>query len=470
MDPTTIIQRLTKIDYLDGLGVAVGSHGIGLAYMTKRLLQVNLKASRTAPFTGSRVDRAGTMTSAARDFIEELGTVPDQVVLCLPREEASVSRLVVPGTARESLAQVIKYEVERLLPFPADGIYYDYLTTKLGGADDRLSVVVYCFPRQVVDPLVEALTKVGFPPQVVTMSSAAQSATLLACSPPETQRQLLAVADAETLELTFLSGDRLVASQTLDMARARDAENWENLLARTFARNFPGAASDSISLFAWDQGRNLPVTTVPGHDLRDLITRRFPDANIEGESSETCSALGAAFQAVGEGAEVNVLPMENRARREKLVSPLTLSLVGCLLILALVLAVGVVVKGRLAVNDLANKIDALAPTVRQVHNEEEVAARANKQLETISEATKVRMTPLLGNLSELVPTNVYLTLFRFRNGEVEVSGLAKTGSASDLVATLEGSECFENVSPKAPFTKNEFGESFRLGARVNPCS
>lgn len=469
MDPKTIIQRLTKIDYLDGLGVALGTHGIGLAYMTKRLLQVNLKACRTAPLTDSEVDRAAAMTSIVRDFVDELGTVPDQVVLCLPRELASVSRLVVPGSARESLAQVIKYEVERLLPFQADEIYYDYVTREWGGADDRLSVIVYCFPRKVVDPLVEALAEVGFSPQVVTMSSAAQSTTLLACSPLATQRQILAVAGTETLELTFLNADRLIASQTLDIARAEGVENWENLLARTFARNFPGAARDSISLFAWDQGRNLPITPAPGQDLHALIINRFRDIDIDGESSETCSALGATLQAVGEGVEVNVLPMENRPRREKLVSPLTLGLVGCLLILSLALAVGVIIKERLAVRDLANKIELLAPTVRQVHNEEEEAVRANKQLETISEATKVRMTPLLGNLSAAVPPNVYLTLFRFRNGEVELSGLAKTGSASDLVGTLEGSECFEDVSPKAPFTKNEFGETFRLGAKVTPC-
>ncbi len=469
MDPKTIFRRLTKIDYLDGLGIALGSHDIGLAYMTKRLLQVNLKACRTAPLTDSEVDRVGAITNVVRDFVDELGTVPDQVVLCLSRESASVSRLVVPGSARGSLAQVIKYEVERLLPFQADEIYYDYVTRELGGADDRLSVIVYCFPRKIVDPLVEALAEVGFSPQVVTMSSASQSTTLLACSPAGTQRQMLAVAGTETLELTFLSADRLIASQTLDMARAGGAENWENLLARTFARNFPGAARDSISFFAWDQGRNLPITPAPGQDLRALITNRFPDTDIDGESSETCSALGASLQAVGEGVEVNVLPMENRPTREKLVSPLTLGLVGCLLILSLALAVGVIIKERLAVSDLANKIEVLAPTVRQVHNEEEEAVRANKQLETISETTKVRMTPLLGNLSAAVPPNVYLTLFRFRNGEVELSGLAKTGSASDLVGTLEGSECFEDVSPKAPFTKNEFGETFRLGAKVTPC-
>ena len=59
MDPKTIFRRLTKIDYLDGLGIALGSHDIGLAYMTKRLLQVNLKACRTAPLTDSEVDRVG---------------------------------------------------------------------------------------------------------------------------------------------------------------------------------------------------------------------------------------------------------------------------------------------------------------------------------------------------------------------------------------------------------------------------
>ena len=62
-------------------------------------------------------DHLPAIRRALADFLTDIETLPDQTVLCLSRKEASVIRLVVPETARGSLAQVIRYEVERLLPF-----------------------------------------------------------------------------------------------------------------------------------------------------------------------------------------------------------------------------------------------------------------------------------------------------------------------------------------------------------------
>jgi hypothetical protein len=49
MDLTATVQRLGKVDYLDGLGVAVGSREVSFVHMSKRALRVSLRYARTVP-------------------------------------------------------------------------------------------------------------------------------------------------------------------------------------------------------------------------------------------------------------------------------------------------------------------------------------------------------------------------------------------------------------------------------------
>ena len=464
------VQRLAAVDYCDGLGIAVGSHAVSFVHSTKRFFQVGLKTTRTVPLPETAADHLPAIRWALDDFLADIETLPDQTVLCLPRKEASVSRLVVPEAARGSLEQVVRYEVERLLPFREEEIYYDYVTTEEGGEERRLGVVIFCFPRQTVDPLVNLLVEHNLRPQSVTLSSAAHATTLSACCPVEDRQQVLAAREDGNLELNFLHERQLVASHTVPIARVAEAGMWADTLAHSIARNFPGSAPDTIPVFTWDGHGTLPVSVEPERDLAHAAQEQFPVVAADGAMSVvTCSAIGASLQAVGEGEEVNVLPAESRAHREKLLSPLTLVFVGCILVLSLVWAASVMIQDRRALNRVRDQIHTLAPAVRQVQDDEAVAQRLQAQLQTLRSETRIRLTPLLKDMSERIPQQVYLTNFQFKSGKVELTGVARSGSASDLVGALEASPCLHDVAPKAPFKTSSRGETFTLGAQVNPC-
>ncbi len=464
------VQRLATVDYCDGLGIAVGPHAVSFVHTTKRFFQVGLKTARTVPLPETAADHLPAIRRALTDFLADIETLPDQTVLCLPRTEASVSRLVVPEAARGSLEQVVGYEVERLLPLREEEIYYDYVTTEEGGEERRLGVVIFCFPRQTVDPLINLLVEHNLRPQSVTLSSAAHTTTLFACCPAEHRQRVLAAREDGHLELNFLNERQLVASHTVPIARVAEVDTWTDTLARSIARNFPGSAPDTIPVFTWDAHGTLPVRVEPERNLAHAAQERFPVVAADGALSVvTCSAIGAALQAVGEGEEVNVLPTASRAHREKLLSPLTLVFVGCILVLSLVWAASVVIQDRRALNRVRDQIQTMAPAVRQVQDDEAVAQRLQAQLRTLRSETRIRLTPLLKDMSERIPQQVYLTNFQFKNGKVELTGVAKSGSASDLVGALEASPCLQDVAPKAPFKTSSRGETFTLGAQVNAC-
>ena len=469
MDLTATVQRLTKVDYLDGLGIAVGSREVSLVHLTKRALRVSLRHARTMPLPESGRERAEAYEQALKQFLRDIEVTPDRVVLCLSRRVACVSRLMVPETARGSLSQVIDYEVERLLPFPREDIYYDYLAYEAGGEERRLGVVIFCLPRREVDEHLVVLTQAQARPQVVTLSSAALASALAFCHPPSDLPYVLVAPEDGQVEVSFMEKKRLVASHLFPLNQMREQARFAELLAQGVARNLPGASATETAVFAWETNGSLPLVVDAEHDLGALVTARFSLAGGESLPVEALPALGAALQAVGEATvEVNLLPPDKRAQREKRLSPLTLALASLLLLLGVVWAVSVVVQERRLLNLLTQQVETLTPEVRQIQAQEEEATRLRASLQSLDATARARVIPLLSNLSEVIPTDVYLTSFRYKDGDVELSGVAAR-PASDLVAMLESSPCLRNVAPKAPFTKTANGETFTLGAQVETC-
>ncbi len=469
MDLTATVQRLTKVDYLDGLGVAISSREVSLVHLTKRALRVSLRHAHTVPLPESGRERAEAYEQALNQFLRDIEVTPDRVVLCLSRRVACVSRLMVPETARGSLSQVIDYEVERLLPFPREDIYYDYLTYETGGEERRLGVVIFCLPRREVDEHLVILTQAQVRPQMVTLSSAALASALAFCRPPSDLPCVLVAPEDGQVEVGFIEKKRLVASHLFPLNQMREQARFSELLAQGVARNLPGVSAAETAVFAWGTNGSLPLAVDAEHDLGALVTARFSQAGGESLPVEVLPALGAALQAVGEAAvEINLLPPDKRAQREKRLSPLTLTLASLVFLLGIVWAVSVVVQERRLLNLLTQQVETLAPEVRQIQAQEEEATRLRASLQSLDATARARVIPLLSNLSDVLPTDVYLTSFRYKDGDVELSGVAAR-PASDLVAMLESSPCLRNVAPKAPFTKTANGETFTLGAQVETC-
>lgn len=472
MDVATTVQGLTKIDYVNGLGIAIGAHEVSFAHISKRFLRVTLLHARSFSLPEAGAERTAALENALALFLQELQAKPEQVVVCLPRQLAFVSRLVIPETARGSLAQVVEYEIERLVPLPKEEIYYDSLVYETGGEERRLGIVILAMPRRVVDDYLAVLESAQLPPQTVTFSSAAFISAAAYCIPLSDGPCVLVGRTHGAIELSFVEKKHLVASHTFSQAQARNEDILTDLIAQGISRNLPGHAVDEVPIFVCPTTDAPLLAASPEHDLLALAIARFTGAGADVLPPDGLAALGAALQAVGEDVVgINLLPPEKRARREKTLSPLTVGLAGLLCLLALVWPISVVVHQHRSLSAVAQRTTDLEPSVKKVQAQESEATRLIERLKLVEDSTQKRVVPLLKNLSEVIPTDVYVTNFRYKEGDVEVSGVAAaTRPASELVGLLESSPCLRNVAPKAPFTKTAQGETFTLGAQVEPCA
>jgi general secretion pathway protein L len=106
----------------------------------------------------------------------------------------------------------------------------------------------------------------------------------------------------------------------------------------------------------------------------------------------------------------------------------------------------------------------LAPRVREAEQLAAAVDRARREVETLRsfEAQHLRLLPVLRELTELLPQDVWLTNFSADRKGLELAGFAN--AASQLIPLLEASPAFDRVEFTSPVTKGRDREQFRLKA------
>ncbi len=72
------------------------------------------------------------------------------LLLLLPQAWVLRRQITLPAAAQENLAQVILFEMDRLTPFSADQVYYDYQVEQQSSADELVPVSIALVPRKKI--------------------------------------------------------------------------------------------------------------------------------------------------------------------------------------------------------------------------------------------------------------------------------------------------------------------------------
>jgi len=459
-------QRLSRADFVDGLGIYVGEHEVALAHLRKRLFQVTVRGTRTVPLPGSdRPDeRRLALTQAVAAFTREGEVDTRRTVLCVPRSQAAFNRVLLPAAAKENLAQVLEYEIENLIPLPREEIFYDYSARDQG--EERLEVLLMCIPRQVVQGYLDALEQATVRPRGIVLASTAIADFVTFCRGDGSGPLGVLLTVPGATEVALLTGGRLVSSQLLSTKRIGDAAGLERSVARQLAEE--ALAPNDVPLYRWalanGDGSSL---SLPGEgDLLALARGRLhAPEQFFSSTPAMLPAVGAALDAVREGTvAVNLLPAEERGGHDEGISLATIILVALSALLVLVWGGSALVKDALLRRQLQAQLESIEPQVREVKKLQADVDQLQKEIDTLSEGLEPQVTPLMKELTELIPSDAYLTGLNLRSGRLTLDGQAR--SASDLITALGKSKRFKNVNFASPTTKQGDKERFSIVAEV----
>jgi general secretion pathway protein L len=99
--------------------------------------------------------------AALRGLLERAGETRARVRICLGRDESLLRRVAMPAATEENLRQVLAFEMDRLTPFRADEVYYDYRVVSRDTADARVNIDLGVARRDVVEGRLELFRKWG---------------------------------------------------------------------------------------------------------------------------------------------------------------------------------------------------------------------------------------------------------------------------------------------------------------------
>jgi general secretion pathway protein L len=171
------------------------------------------------------------------------GTV--ETTLIISASQVVRRQLRLPPTPDRDLPGLLSFEIERHTPFKLEEAYFSYLRD--GAHGDSMDITIDVAPRRVVDPLIAALSQMGFPPTHVALGDEARNVAGLGTTSAREGPRLAAAA------LVLL----LVAAAVSPLFRLE-------AIADGLSQDLQTARQD-VGLVA------------EGDDARALATRRFLD-------------------------------------------------------------------------------------------------------------------------------------------------------------------------------------------------
>jgi Tfp pilus assembly protein PilN len=468
-----LLQRTTRLDFINGIGIAVAQRSVGLVHLVKRLAAVTVAHHRLValPPADQPAERRAALATAVKSFIADGSIETDRCYVVLPRRAALISRLALPPAAKSDLAQVIEFELERLVPIAREEIYFDFLVRDLGS---KLDVQVVSVPRRLVGEVLGALEDAGVRARSVAVTPIALFDFVRFCDLDATAPVAILRQDGADLEMDLVYQGALAATHVLRPAEVTSMQSVSRLVAREVAAT--GAPSESVQLFGLldeTSGASLPLPAELRDSGRELLRRAqggltAPDGFFESAEPLLVPALGAALAAVREGtASFNVLPAEERRAVEEGAPVLTFLLSAVLVVVTLVWLVSAVIKDHSTASRLHGELAELEPRLRAVHRNEDAARELREKLEVLTRDQRRRSAAFLHELTQVIPTDAYLTTFRVRSDRIELEGFAR--SASDLIPLLEKSPLFKNPQFTSPVTKVQNNqERFSLTTEIVP--
>jgi len=333
--------------------------------------------------------------------------------------------------------------------------------------DERLEVLLMCIPRQVVQGYLEALGDATVRPRGIVLASTAIADFVAFCRGDGTSALGLVVSAPGATEVALVSGGRLLSSQLLPARRLGDSASLERSVARQLADT--ALVAENVPLYRWELANGAgPNIALPGEgDLLALARGRLeaPEEFFTSTDRGVLPAVGAALDAVREGTvPLNLLPAEERSGYDEGLSLATVILVAVSALLLLVWGGSALVKDAMLRRQLQAQIEAIDPQVRAVKQVQADVDRLQKEIETLSAGQEPQVTPLVRELTDLIPADAYLTGFTLRGGRLTLDGQAR--SASDLITALGKSKRFKNVGFASPTTKQGDKERFSITAEV----
>lgn len=431
------------------LTVAIDKGSVSAAYGSKVLSRVTVKDVREYLFEASRYPQPEELASSVAMAASGLGTSRPDITLTIPKAWAIIKTVEFPSTVRESLADVMRYEMDRVTPFTAGEAYYDFKITSENGG--KLSILVIAARSDVVMPYILALQEKGIS---VSRLIVDLQAMLQLSQPPGNRRDSL-----------YLKVDQSGYEGAL-----REGGAMSTVFSGSFAGDDERAHADLIASelkSASGTSRAEPPDAVvllkeKSPSFKELLKARLPmPVRFLGETDLGLRFSGPhreiPFPAVA-GLYQSLQPEDqqfNLLRKGMVTRQKTPFVLTALLLLGIVAVAALYVVAPLKIEkkrlqDIASQIAARKDEVKKVEALQKDTDALQTEIEMISGFRKAEPITLniMKEITTILPKTAWITRMKYSGASVDLEGYAS--SANEILPKLEASPYLRKVEFSSP--------------------
>lgn len=236
-----------------------------------------------------------------------------RAVIELPSDQVLVRTVSFPAQVRDNLAQVMRYEIDRVSPFRADQVFFDFRAREGATPGDKISVDLVLCRRDQVGGWLQYLREAGAPAEQLTWQGSWHRANLLPVEDRPSRRAGLfgfsrllilsaLVLAAAVLATPLWQDTRILDDLNAELSKAKvEAEKVQEVRG---ALDRAREGSVAVLQRKLEQPRTIDIlreltAVLPDDTWVQNLDIRDGEVQIRGESAQATALIGLLEKAPG---------------------------------------------------------------------------------------------------------------------------------------------------------------------------
>lgn len=494
---TTLFNRLSKIS----VAVEFKEDTVTFTCFKNRFTGVSLLSSSSFPLR----DDEETIT-VIKSYISSYSGGIGNVYISIPEKWTIIKFVEIPVPrvkGEKALSQMMRFEIERHVPYQIEDILYDFQIVEK--KESVCTFVLAAIPKDKIDFIKSFLEKISLVPDIVTPSA---FAVLNFVEFSETRvggwKNFLGIGrksrvwgykrdicislfiDKNYVQSALLKNGLCTQFKSFSLDLDKPQETLIDDISSELADVRAGTPLEKINklTLSGDSTVSLPELSSAISLKLGVKTQIIAPLKSIAEDKDTniqrfASNIGAFYSGLGIGSmKINFLAHKRISAETKPGYLITRIFLALIIVLAIGIFAGNLINNKRAlskIDERLNKNDPQVETIRKLSSELTIIAKQRSFLLSVKENQFA--LDVLAELSVIIPSDAWLTNFNYKETyekenkttkrELLISGFANSSSA--LISILEDSPFLEKVEFAGPITKKNEKEGFKIkAAAVKP--
>jgi Tfp pilus assembly protein PilN len=434
------------------LSVLIERGGISVAYGSRLFSRIKIRGIRRYPFEKGKYPTPENLSSAVALSVNDLKAAGAQVLLIIPKAWAIMKTAELPLAVKDTISDVISFELDRLTPLSSERAFYDFRI--IAEDENLLQIMLAAMKTDVLQPYVEALKEKGITVSRVVVNISAIGT--LSRYVHRRENTIFVEIHSTGYEGGFIRNGKLTTSFTGNFVPEDEQSNINSLIEEINSIvEMEREKGDAPEVFVNNQvsGKWKPILQerikAPVRFIGEMDIK-LQVMNMGNVTEVPYTAIGGVLESLWHKAEGMNLLDKGIHKPQKTPFAATIVFLSILASLCVFWLISPLQIEEKRIEAIDREIMARREEVKKAEALKKDLEGVEKEIQTINsfKLSRPMALNLLKEMTKVLPKNTWLSRLRITDSTVEIEGYS--ASATEILPKLEASGYFKKVEFASP--------------------